>query len=284
MHNRHDARRRISHESPLPRPRAKWENHSLLAAMPDAIRCVYSTTRQGSMTRRQAKAEGAKYYNEGRCLCPRGHSPILRRTLDGACLACERLKNAASYASASGRDMHKAASRRWKEHNADRMAAYVIDAAPQRKARMALYRRANRAELVAKKRLWRKANPDKDRAMADRYREANKDQLRQRFANWSAKKGKLFFRVKQGVRRTRQLNNGGSHTATDIEHIAKSQLQKCAYCRADLGRRFHVDHILPVALGGSSDRRNLQLLCVRCNSSKGAKHPLAFARTLGLLL
>lgn len=33
----------------------------------------------------------------------------------------------------------------------------------------------------------------------------------------------------------------------------------------------HIDHIVPVSRGGQNNKENLQLLCVSCNTSKGAK-------------
>lgn len=44
----------------------------------------------------------------------------------------------------------------------------------------------------------------------------------------------------------------------------------CAYCGATDGD-FHIDHVIPVALGGTNDLENLRVACSTCNLSKGAK-------------
>lgn len=85
-------------------------------------------------------------------------------------------------------------------------------------------------------------------------------------------------------RRARQKKNGGSHTIEDIASILKLQRSKCAYCRIMLGTKYHVDHIVALAKGGSNDRRNLQILCVACNKSKSARDPIEFMQSKGLLL
>ena len=87
-------------------------------------------------------------------------------------------------------------------------------------------------------------------------------------------------------RRARLKGNGGTHTAADIAQILSLQKHKCACCRGGLRRkRWHVDHIVPIARGGSNDRRNLQLLCQPCNHSKHSRDPLEFMRsTMGMLL
>lgn len=46
--------------------------------------------------------------------------------------------------------------------------------------------------------------------------------------------------------------------------------RKCAYC-GDTDGPFHIDHIKPVAAGGSRDIGNLAVACAACNLSKGAK-------------
>ena len=44
----------------------------------------------------------------------------------------------------------------------------------------------------------------------------------------------------------------------------------CRYC-GDVAGPFHIDHIEPVAHGGSNDPENLTVACAPCNLSKGAK-------------
>lgn len=96
----------------------------------------------------------------------------------------------------------------------------------------------------------------------------------------NALKRNAAFRNRQALK----AKTGGTHTKDDVLDILRLQGSKCAYCRVDISAKFHVDHIVPVVLMGTNDRRNLQCLCPGCNMSKGPKHPLDFARWLGLLL
>lgn len=44
---------------------------------------------------------------------------------------------------------------------------------------------------------------------------------------------------------------------------------KCAACGSH--RHIHVDHIIPMSMGGKTTRANLQPLCERCNCAKGGR-------------
>lgn len=62
------------------------------------------------------------------------------------------------------------------------------------------------------------------------------------------------------------------------------QKGKCAICRDDILSGYHIDHVVPIALNGTNTDDNVQLLCPKCNISKGAKHPIDFMQSLGKLL
>lgn len=50
------------------------------------------------------------------------------------------------------------------------------------------------------------------------------------------------------------------------------QRHRCAICTGPLGLLdSHMDHIVPLALGGEDDRANLQLVHAACNLRKGAR-------------
>lgn len=170
----------------------------------------------------------------------------------------------------------------WRAKNADKIRDQ--DAALRRNKRHALADAEGRVlkigppfqfteeERVAKARAqslayWRR-NPERKVALAKKYHENNRDK----------------DRVKVRNRRARKRDVGGTHSVVDIELLWSLQKGHCTMCLGPLFKgKFHVDHYMPLALGGSNDRRNLHLLHKKCNLSKGARHPADHAKTIGLL-
>ena len=136
-----------------------------------------------------------------------------------------------------------------------------------------------------KKAEWRSANPGEHALKARNYRSRNGDKVRaterlhrQRFPEKKS--------IKDANRRALRMGSIERHTSDDVDRIIQAQNFRCACCGISVKSREsrHVDHITPLAKGGSNGPSNLQILCVRCNLSKGDRHPADFMRARGFLL
>lgn len=69
-----------------------------------------------------------------------------------------------------------------------------------------------------------------------------------------------------------------------VKRIGEAQRWKCAVCRVSIAGKYHMDHIQPLAKGGTHEPTNIQLLCPSCNVRKNAKDPVDFMQERGFLL
>jgi 5-methylcytosine-specific restriction endonuclease McrA len=157
-----------------------------------------------------------------------------------------------------------------------------------------IYNAAHRAESTTRSALWCKNHPERSKEIKRNWR-INNPEKGKAWAAANAEKVRLIKKKSRITkpesgrsatrnRRARLRGNGGTHTANDIERLMRLQRGKCVYCLVSIRRTFHVDHIIPIKLGGSNAPENLQLLCAPCNQTKNAKHPIDFAQERGLLL
>ena len=85
---------------------------------------------------------------------------------------------------------------------------------------------------------------------------------------WGTKEYKKYHDVK---RRALKAGAEGSHTIEDLEYIYDHQKGICGKCKRYIPfKKMTVDHIVPISWGGSNYASNIQMLCLSCNSSKGA--------------
>lgn len=165
-------------------------------------------------------------------------------------------------------------------------------------ARQKAYCEANREKVAAKNKNYREANKKKVAAIQKAYYEANKKKLAANQKDYcKANREKLtalhkawykanpeMTRAIKHRRRARKRNAPGTHTAAQIKELLLQQKGKCPYCKTDIRKGYHVDHIVALANGGGNDKYNLQLTCAHCNCSKHAQDHIAFAQQQGMLL
>jgi 5-methylcytosine-specific restriction endonuclease McrA len=91
-------------------------------------------------------------------------------------------------------------------------------------------------------------------------------------------------RASNHKRRAQKKGSGGSFTQHQVALLKVLQQGCCANCGCDLGDRYHRDHRTPLALGGSNQIENIELLCAPCNLRKNAKDEIEWAQENGRLL
>lgn len=161
------------------------------------------------------------------------------------------------------------------------------------------YRAENKAKLIAGTVAWREENPEKYTRYQKAYQLANRHRTIKRLQKWRANNPersseycKAWRKANPGEhtryeqnRRARIKEVGGELTPGLYVRLLAVQRGKCAVCKTSIKNiRAHLDHQMPIALGGLNTDSNMQLLCPPCNLSKHAKHPVDFMQERGFLL
>lgn len=125
---------------------------------------------------------------------------------------------------------------------------------------------------------------DKSRAQSREWRERNREYALAKSAEYrGSERGRKARARCQRDRNQRQRVAEGFYTEADIQRFRLLQRGRCAYCKTSMGEKYTIDHIEPVAKGGTNWPSNLQLLCRPCNSRKQDKDPIEWANQIGML-
>ena len=192
-----------------------------------------------------------------------------KRTKDGLRFQCRKCQSA-EYRNNRAAVIERVA--KWQDENREAVAQYKRAWWSENAGYSKQHYANNRERYSEQARKWQKENAALVAVRNRKWKEANPEKVSASRQN----------------RRARCRQAEGFHTAEDISRIYIAQGGKCVYCGSALVRRrkgkMHIDHVIPLAKGGTNWPSNLQLLCPACNLSKGAKDPFEFAQNLGMLL
>ena len=126
----------------------------------------------------------------------------------------------------------------------------------------------NTEKVKARNNAWRFANPAKKKLARDRWNANNKERIKEKGREW-VKKNPEKARLHTQNYQSRRWGNGGKLTEKEWLECLEESGCRCLKCGSP--NNLSLDHIVPVLLGGRTEKSNTQVLCVPCNSSKGAK-------------
>lgn len=217
------------------------------------------------ISRSDAKTLTMKSYFTGKP-CKRGHVSE-RYVSNTECYMCSISEEA------------KAKMKAWRKSAKDHIAEYEKNNKERLSKRFATYRNKNKEILQEKIKKWRQDNPQKILdGRAAYYKKHRLEILKKARENPEAR------RCAVRNRRARIKKSQGTHSKQDVLKILKYQNRKCANCARCVASKYHVDHVMPIALGGSNSPENLQILCPKCNLKKNKKHPDVWAKENGRLI
>lgn len=152
---------------------------------------------------------------------------------------------------------------------AQERAAYAADPQRFRDTGKRHYAR-NREELL----LRRREHPDyqkRSQAYNLKWRTTHREQYRA-IHRARAKKMPEYYAAKTRNRRAKLKAAEGTHTAQDVRLQLDRQERRCWWC-GDLLTRFHADHLIPLARGGTNGPENIVCSCPTCNLTRSSKLP-----------
>lgn len=160
------------------------------------------------------------------------------------------------------------------------------------------YQKTHPKKYKASQKKVRAKNGDKYKRQKREYYEANKEQILAYGKKWRAD-NRAYYNAKQEKwrkqnrdktalwcrnRYARKMSAEGSHTVEEIRELFDKQKGRCAICGLVLNVKYHADHIVPLARGGSNYISNIQVLCPTCNTRKSDLDPVEFMQRIGRLL
>lgn len=152
---------------------------------------------------------------------------------------------------------------------------------PCANARVAAWRKANKETKKESDAAYRASHREQESQRKSLWYAENKDRQKLALSSWRSKNPEAN-RIHCQNRRSAYIGRLSSGLFAKLFALQRG---KCACCKADFAEiKPHMDHVMPLALGGANDDANMQLLCQPCNNQKHAKHPIDFMQQKGFLI
>ena len=180
------------------------------------------------------------------------------------------------------REKKRLAQAAWRNANKEHIKAYNA-AYVRRSTGVKRDDRYNKDDSIVRARAWQAANPERVKENKKAWQEANREKFVGYTMKWRASNPEAA-RAIHSNRRAKKRGAKGRVSADIREKLFVLQKGKCPCCGKPLGDDYHLDHKMPLALGGTNTDDNMQLLRKSCNLQKHAKHPVDFMQSRGFLL
>lgn len=160
---------------------------------------------------------------------------------------------------ANERKRHK---ERWRDEPVFRQAS---------RERWRRYRQKNAKERAAAHRKWVRDNPDRARARNRRWAARHRERTRAKAKAWRMANpagAQALWRASKSRRRAREHCAAGKTTRAKLQARWDYFGGRCWMCG---GVANSIDHVIPLAKGGSNWPSNLRPACLACNTRKGVR-------------
>lgn len=201
-----------------------------------------------------------------------------------SCIECEKIYAKAHYNKPEVKEKRAIYEKEYRDRTKE-----------QRKNYMREYRKKNRKYLTQKNREYIEQNRKQFYQYGKEYRKKNKEAIAKRDKQYREKNKE---RINLHEKMYRQTENGKNaryngqlkrrtykhfkkFTPVERTKILERDKWQCKSCGIKVHDRSsgnwntpdkaHIDHIIPISKGGNSEPNNLQILCRKCNISKGNK-------------
>jgi 5-methylcytosine-specific restriction endonuclease McrA len=163
-------------------------------------------------------------------------------------------------------------SKEYREKNPEKVKKVINDWCENNKERLRIvkneYVKANIYKVTEYKATWHLENRERMNKLSSQWSKDNPERTR----------------IIRHNRKAKIRKDGGKLSAGLFDKLFHDQNGECVYCRVNLTKDItHMDHIMPIKLGGSNTDDNIQLLCKTCNLQKTDKHPDIFMKQKGYI-